>query len=291
MLSEIVGRFVDRQRWLDGVGDVLEQVASATFDHLGPISKPLEDLLHGTPAGHPVHGALTDIPIGAWTATIALDTAGIEDGADLALDLGLVGAVSAALVGLVDWRYTTGTQRRTGVAHALFNVTGTLLYGLSSFQRHRGGRAGATTLSSLGYLCILSGGYLGGDLVYQLGLMVDRNAWLMGKSPYAPVMPLVDLEENKPTKAAANGQELVLVRRGEKVFALANTCAHLGGPLCEGTLEGDEIICPWHASHFALEDGRVLQGPSAYNQACFATRVRNNIVEVQLGGEHGEREP
>src|SRR5919206_454373 len=141
MLSEVIGRLIDRQRWLDGVGDVLERVTSATFDHLGPVSKPLEDLLHGTPAGHPVHAALTDIPIGSWTATLALDMAGIEDGADLALDVGLVGAISAALVGLVDWRYTTGSQRRRGVAHALFNVSGTLLYGLSSFQRHRGGRA------------------------------------------------------------------------------------------------------------------------------------------------------
>jgi nitrite reductase/ring-hydroxylating ferredoxin subunit/uncharacterized membrane protein len=291
MLGEVVGRLIDRQRWLDGVGDVLEQVASATFDHLGPISKPLEDLLHGTPAGHPVHAALTDIPIGSWTATLALDIAGIEDGADLALDVGLVGAVSAALVGLVDWRYTTGTQRRTGVAHALFNLSGTLLYGLSSFQRHRGGRAGATTLSNLGYLCILCGGYLGGDLVYELGLMVDRNAWLMGKSPYRPVVPLVDLEEDRPTKARADNQELVLVRRGDKVFALANACAHLGGPLAEGTLEGDQIVCPWHGSHFALEDGRVMQGPSAYHQPCYATRIRDGLVEVQLGGQHGEREP
>src|SRR5919199_6513008 len=103
MLGEIVGRLIDRQRWLDGVGDVLEQVTSAPFDHFGPVSKPLEDLLHGTPAGHPVHAALTDIPIGSWTATLALDMAGIEEGADLALGVGLVGAVKAALGGLVDW--------------------------------------------------------------------------------------------------------------------------------------------------------------------------------------------
>src|SRR5919202_3321407 len=217
MLSEVVGQFVDRQRWLDGVADVLEQVASATFDHLGPLSKPLEDLLHGTPAGHPVHAALTDIPIGSWTATLALDMAGIEDGADLALDVGLVGAISAALVGLVDWRYTTGSQRRRGVAHALFNGSGTLLYGLSSFQRHRGGRAGATTLSNLGYICILCGGYIGGGFVFQLWVIVGCYSSLMGKSPYTAVMPLGGLEEDKPTPARVDNQELVLVRRGDNV--------------------------------------------------------------------------
>ena len=291
MLSEVIGRFIDRQRWLDGVGNVLEQVAGATFDHLGPLSRPIEDLLHGTPAGHPLHAALTDIPVGAWTTTLALDLAGIEDGADLALDLGLAGAVSAAVAGLADWRYTSGTQRRTGVAHALLNVAGTALYGISSFQRHRGNRRGATTLSNLGYLCILGGGYLGGDLAYNLGLMVNRNAWLMGKEPYTAVMPLVDLEEERPAKAEANDEPLVLVRRGEQVYALADRCAHLGGPLSEGSLEDGCIVCPWHGSHFALDDGRVVQGPSAYNQPYYATRVRNGIVEVQLAGEAGEREP
>ncbi len=77
MLSEVITQFIDRQRWLDRAGDVLEKVAAASFDHLGPLSKPFEDLLHGTPAGHPVHPALTDIPVGAWTATVALDLADI----------------------------------------------------------------------------------------------------------------------------------------------------------------------------------------------------------------------
>jgi nitrite reductase/ring-hydroxylating ferredoxin subunit/uncharacterized membrane protein len=291
MLSKIVIGFLDRQRWLDGAGDVLAQVASATFDHLGPLSKPIEDLLHGTPAGHPLHPAFTDIPIGAWTATLALDIAGLEEGADLALDLGLAGAAASAIAGLADWRYTEGTQRRTGVAHALLNVTGTALYALSSLQRHKGGRAGATTLSNIGYGFILGGGFLGGELAYQLGVMVNRNAWVTGQGRYVPVMPVEDLEENKPVHAEAGNEEVVLVKRGGSVYALAESCAHLGGPLSEGTIEGDAIVCPWHGSQFALEDGSVVAGPSAYNQPCYAARIRNSMVEVRLGGEYAEREP
>ncbi len=291
MLSEVIARVIDRQRWLDGVGDVLEQVASALFDRLGPLSKPVEDLLHGTPAGHPVHPAIIPIPIGAWTATLALDIAGIEDGADLSLDLGLISAVSAATAGLADWRYTEGTQRRMGVAHALFNVTGTVLYGLSSFQRHRGGRVGAKTLSSLGYVCIVAGGFLGGDLSYHLGAMVNRNAWLTGKGHFTPVMPAEDLEENTPTRAEVAAEAVVLVKRGTKVYALANSCAHLGGPLAEGSLQEGCIVCPWHGSAFNLEDGRVIRGPSAYNQPCYVARIRNSMVEVQLGGDYATREP
>lgn len=291
MLSEVIVRFLDRQRWLDGAGDVLEQVASAALDHLGPLSRPVEDLLHGTPFGHPVHPAIIPIPIGAWTATLVLDAAGLEDGADLSLDLGLVTALTAALAGIADWRYTDGTQRRVGVAHALSNVAGTTLFAISSFRRHSGRRSGASALSGLGYLCILGGGFLGGDLSYHLGLMVNRNAWVTGKGRWTPVLPLGELEENKPAHAEANGEDVVLVKRGPKVYALGQSCAHLGAPLSEGSIEGDVIVCPWHGSRFQLEDGRVVRGPSAYNQPCYAARIRNSMVEVRLEGDPGEREP
>ena len=121
--------------------------------------------------------------------------------------------------------------------------------------------------------------------------MVNRNAWIMGRSPYTAVMPLVDLAEDTPTRATANGEDVVLVRRGETVYAMGQTCAHLGGPLSEGSLEGDCIVCPWHGSQFRLEDGHVVRGPSAYHQPSYAVRIRNGLVEVQLGGEPGEREP
>ena len=104
-------------------------------------------------------------------------------------------------------------------------------------------------------------------------------------------MPLVDLPDDEPTRAQANGEDVVLVRRGETIYALGHSCSHLGGPLSEGKLEGDTIVCPWHGSSFTLKDGHVVRGPAAYNQPCYAVRVRNGLVEVQLSGEAGEREP
>ena len=291
MLGEIVGRFVDRQHWLDRAGDVLGKVASAAFDHLGPLSKPVEDVLHGTQAGHPVHAALTDIPVGAWTTTLALDLAGLDEGADLALKLGLYGAVSAAVAGLADWRYTAGSQRRTGVAHALLNVTATTLYALSAVQRGKGNRDRGRRLAHLGYGLVLGGGYLGGDMVYKMGMMVNRNAWVTGSSPFQAVVPLVDLEENRPTHVRAGSEDLVLVRAGDTVHALAQSCAHLGAPLSRGKVEDGCIVCPWHQSKFRLEDGRAEAGPTAYHQPHYETRIRDGLVEVRLGGEHGQYEP
>jgi nitrite reductase/ring-hydroxylating ferredoxin subunit len=73
---------------------------------------------------------------------------------------------------------------------------------------------------------------------------------------------------------------LVVVRRGDLVQALKATCSHAGGPLPEGKLEGDTIVCPWHFSAFRLSDGAVRHGPATTRQVIYSARITNGQVEV-----------
>ena len=98
--------------------------------------------------------------------------------------------------------------------------------------------------------------------------MVNRNAFARGKTAkeFTAVLPAAELPEATPTKASLGATTLVLVRRGDVVFALKETCSHAGGPLSEGKLVGDTIVCPWHGSAFRLSDGAVRHGPAATRQ-------------------------
>ena len=78
-----------------------------------------------------------------------------------------------------------------------------------------------------------------------------------------------------------DGVPILLVRRGEQIFAVAETCSHLGGPLAEGKLDGTSVQCPWHQYRFALQDGRVLDGPAVHPLPCMETRVNNGQVEIR----------
>jgi len=102
---------------------------------------------------------------------------------------------------------------------------------------------------------------------------------------WTSVIALDKLEDNKPTKADACGTPIVLVKKGDKIFALANACSHLGGPLNEGELCNGSITCPWHGSRFALDDGRVIDGPATYPQPKFDVRVENGQVQVKASKE------
>jgi nitrite reductase/ring-hydroxylating ferredoxin subunit len=74
---------------------------------------------------------------------------------------------------------------------------------------------------------------------------------------------------------------LVVVRRGDVVHALRETCSHAAGPLSAGELRGDSIVCPWHGSVFDLRDGSVRHGPATTRQVAYEARINGDQVEVK----------
>ncbi|HEX7226092.1 MAG TPA: Rieske 2Fe-2S domain-containing protein, partial [Candidatus Limnocylindria bacterium] len=133
------------------------------------------------------------------------------------------------------------------------------------------------------YALISVGGYIGGHIVFKHGYAVNANAFAKGKraNEFTAVMPLTELPENTPTRASLGATAVVLVRRGDVVHALKDTCAHAGGPLSQGSLHGDAIECPWHGSQFHLTDGSVKHGPATSRQVTYRARVQDGQVELQ----------
>jgi nitrite reductase/ring-hydroxylating ferredoxin subunit len=102
------------------------------------------------------------------------------------------------------------------------------------------------------------------------------------------VIDSVALAENAMVRARAGDTDVLLVRQHGRVCALVHACAHLGGPLSEGTLKDGSVVCPWHGSEFALDDGRVLNGPATQNQPRLVARERDGRVEVKVAPLPGD---
>lgn len=281
---------IDRQNWLDQVGDTLQPLITRTLTANG--GQQLKDFLHGVWLGHPLHPVLTDIPLGSWTAALVFDALdeisgrdGFGRGADTAITIGVVGAVGAAVTGMTDWAHLDGRPRRIGLMHGLINTGAAVLYTASLIMRRRQERRAGRGFALLGYLASTAAAYLGGQLVYSERIGVDHTAAYEPPREFVPVLAETELPENTPCRVEVNRMPILLVRQQGRIYAIAETCSHLGGPLAEGTLEGESIVCPWHGSRFALEDGRVCNGPATHPQPYFKTQVRNRQIEVQLAKE------
>ena len=276
---------VTDQPALDGIAERLSGAVRGAYDAAGPAGSSAKNAMHGVWLGHPLHPVFTDLPVGAWTTALALDCAGNGDSgmrraATFAMGVGLLGALGAAVTGLTDWSETDGASRRTGLVHGLLNITATSLMAAAYFQRRASSRASGRACAWTGYGIAVASAYLGGDLVYEQRIGVTHAA---ERAPdgFTAVANSSALSEGTMMCARAGDADVLLVRQHSRVCALAHTCAHLGGPLSEGTLKDGSVVCPWHGSEFSLDDGRVLNGPSTHNQPVFEVREREGRIEVK----------
>lgn len=274
------------QPWLAEVAKPLSEGVRAGFENAGPAGQVIKNALHGVWLGHPVHPVVTDVPIGAWTAGVALDARAsitgdrsYERAADFVFGVGLVGALASAVTGLTDWSETDGRARRLGLLHGLLNVTATALVATGMLMRRNHRRAQGTACTTAGFGVSLAAAYLGGDLVYHERIGVNHAA-IAEPETFTPVLDSARLAENAMCKATIDDASFLVVRQHGRVCALAHPCAHLGGPLSEGTLKDGTVVCPWHGSEFALDDGQVVNGPATQPQPVFAVQERDGQIEV-----------
>jgi nitrite reductase/ring-hydroxylating ferredoxin subunit/uncharacterized membrane protein len=263
--------------WARPFGEFNHRWVSALFRPM----RPVKDFLNGTWLGHPVHPAVTDIPIGAFLVAIVLDVVGEPTAAFWAIVVGVVTMLAAVVTGLADYADTDGTTRTRATLHGTVMAIGLVLAVASLLPREGGAVAGTvpTALLIVAFLVVTAGAYVGGDLVFIFGNMVSRHAFRGAGTKWialdtGAVTDLATLPLATPTKMRAGINDLVVVRIGDTVHVLHAVCAHAGGPLAEGMLTPDGCIeCPWHASRFRLTDGRVRQGPAVYDQPAYEVRA------------------
>jgi nitrite reductase/ring-hydroxylating ferredoxin subunit/uncharacterized membrane protein len=271
--------------WLDGVAATMERAFAPLLDEDAP--RGPRDFLYGTWLGHSLHAAVIPVPVGSWSATMLFDLMGEERAADLTLALGLVGAAGAAVTGAAQWQDTTNQEapRRLGALHALLNVAATGLMAGSWLLRHQGRRTSGVALSTLGLGVNLASAWLGGELAYELGIGVNHAAFEDPPSEWTDVAALDELIDGSPRRVEADGTPVLLLRQGDRIQAIGATCPHLGGPLDEGSIDGDTVTCPWHGSVFKLNDGALVHGPSMYPVAAYEVRVEYGRVAIRANAE------
>jgi len=98
---------------------------------------------------------------------------------------------------------------------------------------------------------------------------------------FVKVATLAELQPGSGKPVEVNGKAIALFNVGGEVFAIDNTCLHQGGPLGEGTLEGEVVTCPWHMWEYNVRTGEFVANP-AIKVATYAVQVEGTDIKVAV---------
>jgi nitrite reductase/ring-hydroxylating ferredoxin subunit/uncharacterized membrane protein len=275
-LLETLADRIERAEVLDRVADPIVSAARKVIK-----KGPVEDTLSGTPLGHPLHPLLVGVPIGAWVSSAVLDATGNTTAARRLVGFGCLAALPTAASGANDWSTTMGAERRLGLVHALLNDAALTTYWASWRARRRGRQTKGVALSLVGAGLLGAAGWLGGHLAYAQGVGVDTTAFQQVPQDWTDAGAESDVPASGIGQLTAGGIPLLVCRHGDGLVAMLDRCTHRGGPLSEGEVSGDCVVCPWHGSRFSLADGSVRGGPASRPQPTLEARVRDGRIEVR----------
>jgi nitrite reductase/ring-hydroxylating ferredoxin subunit/uncharacterized membrane protein len=281
---------LEHARGLDRISDPLRDAVAAVTS-----KGRVENWLHGTWLGHPLHPAAVQLPVGAWLSAAVLDLLpgdrtdrpGYRRSATALLALGTASAVPAAAAGLADWATLSATQRRVGLVHAAANTVALALFTASVKARLGGSFRRGRRLALAGLGVAGASAFLGGHLAYSQAAGVNYGATALAQAPldWQDIGALAEFADGSATPRSLGEVPVLVYRDARDVTVLIGRCAHFGGPLTEGpTKEVDGALCvecPWHGSRFRLADGVAVQGPTAADQPLLDVRVRDGRVEVR----------
>lgn len=91
---------------------------------------------------------------------------------------------------------------------------------------------------------------------------------------------LVDLADGEMVRGHAHREPVLMVRRGDDVFAVGASCTHYGGPLAKGLLVKDTVRCPWHHACFSIRTGEAMRAPALDPLPCWTVEQRDGRVYV-----------
>lgn len=288
---------IARWPWLHTLNDRVTLAVQPLYDRFR--SNPALELMHGGRwMGHALHPALSDLPIGLWSATLVLDMAGQDvapDGGrlDPAATLsaaGLLAAAATATTGVADWNVSDAEDRRIGLFHGVLNAGAMTLQGAALTARLTGHRRTGQALGATSLAVTAAAGFVGGHLVQGRAVMVNRVATHTGPTRWVKALDEGELADGAVAGVEVDGRQVLLHRDGDEVHALDDLCSHAGALLSRGEIDGCTVTCPLHMSVFDLRDGRIVRGPAHHPQPVLPTRVRKGQIEVRGSAPRGRRQ-
>jgi 3-phenylpropionate/trans-cinnamate dioxygenase ferredoxin component len=102
------------------------------------------------------------------------------------------------------------------------------------------------------------------------------------KLEFVEIGPLIQLPPGERLFAEVGGRSIVIFNIAGKLFAIGDVCSHDNGPVGDGDIDGDEIICPRHGARFDFSSGKATSLPAIIDIPAYPLRIINDMIELGL---------
>lgn len=252
---------------------------------------------------HPLHPILVGFPIAFFTGTLVFDLIAVfakresvHETAFYMLLAGVCTALLAAVPGFIDYLYTVpprSSAKKRATTHALVNLCMVALFGIALFYRSREGASAVVLISleTIGFILMLTAGWMGGTLVHRNQIGVDPRYAFAGKwkemifnedQGTVNLGTLDDLKRDQMILVRAGDKRIVVGRTEEGIVAFDDHCTHRGGSLAGGMMICGTVQCPWHGSQFDVRNGEVKAGPAKQKISSYKINTVGNSFHLTL---------
>jgi 3-phenylpropionate/trans-cinnamate dioxygenase ferredoxin subunit len=94
-----------------------------------------------------------------------------------------------------------------------------------------------------------------------------------------------DVPAGRPETFEVEDRHIAIYRLDDGFHAIDDICTHDGGPLAEGEIEDDVVICPRHGARFSIRTGAALSLPAITPVDTYPVRVDGDDLMVGLPEE------
>ena len=96
-----------------------------------------------------------------------------------------------------------------------------------------------------------------------------------------PVLKRSELPQGSGRAVSFAGTRVAVFDVAGEVRAISDTCPHAGASLASGFVEGDAVVCPWHAAKFDLRTGAASGRMGVAGVRCFGVRVEGDDIVLE----------
>ena len=99
---------------------------------------------------------------------------------------------------------------------------------------------------------------------------------------FIEIAPVTELPNGERLFVDIADKPIVVLNIAGQFFAIRDICTHDDGPLGDGEIEGNNIVCPRHGGEFDIRTGQAVQMPAVVDIPTYPVRVVDGNIQVGI---------